>query len=150
MAERRPRPVTNYRAEELVPLTVVAEELHVSLQRLKDLAKRDEFPELLRVTSRHYLMRAKDFAQWKAWRSPSLGDGRPPEVFEREVPNDIRQQVIERDGTHCVYCGLAADPICNRTRHPEERRGRARSAQPDGFVPLVQTRARAIGRSVSS
>lgn len=68
MSRRRLRVVARYEPEDLVPLKAVAEELGVSQQQLKDQAKRDEFPELLRVHSRHYLVRAQDFADWKAGR----------------------------------------------------------------------------------
>jgi len=57
-----------YCADDLVPLSEVAAELHTTVPSLKEQAKRGDFPELLRVNRANYLVKAKDLAAWKAGR----------------------------------------------------------------------------------
>lgn len=53
---------------ELLPLQAAAAELHVKPQLLRRMARRGQFPELLRVTQKHCLVRRADFEAWKAGR----------------------------------------------------------------------------------
>lgn len=59
---------SSYRPEDLLPFAVVCAELHPTPAKLRRMARRGQFPPLLRVTTRHQLVRRADLEAWKAGR----------------------------------------------------------------------------------
>lgn len=51
-----------------MPLRVVAGELSIAERKLRKMSLRGEFPSLLKVTCKHYLVRRADYESWKAGR----------------------------------------------------------------------------------
>lgn len=50
--------------DDLVPLSIVAERLHMKPERLRELARRGKFPEVSNLDRGHYLVRARDVELW--------------------------------------------------------------------------------------
>lgn len=78
-------------AGEFLPLTEVAAALHASPQKLLRMARRGDFPALLRVTTKHYLVRRDDLEAWKAGRWTSTDEVRAALVLEA-----VRGGVVNR------------------------------------------------------
>lgn len=81
--------------EDFLALTEVCAELLIEPRKAVRLSRLGKFPPLLRVTSRHYLIRRSDLAQWKAGRWTTAEQARAAIVLEAvrgEVVNRRRRQ----------------------------------------------------------
>jgi hypothetical protein len=81
--------------EDFVELREACAELLIEPRKAVRLSRLGKFPPLLRVTSRHYLIRRSDLAQWKAGRWTTAEQARAAIVLEAvrgEVVNRRRRQ----------------------------------------------------------
>jgi predicted DNA-binding transcriptional regulator AlpA len=85
--------------EDLLDAREVARTLGVSVRRLEQLAKRSEFPELLRIGRGQYRLRRTDYEAWyrAAWtkereaRADLLAEQIRHELLRRLPPTRVRQ-----------------------------------------------------------
>lgn len=77
--------------EDFVDLRDVCAELLMEPQKAVRLSRLGKFPPMLRVTSRHYLIRRGDLAEWKAGRWTNAEQARAALVVEA-----VRGEVVNR------------------------------------------------------
>ena len=77
--------------EDFVALLDVCAELLLKPRQAVRLSRLGKFPPLLRVTSRHYLLRRSDLAEWKAGRWTTAEQSRAALVLEA-----VRGEVVNR------------------------------------------------------
>jgi hypothetical protein len=79
---------------EFMPLAAAAADLHLTLKHLRRLATKGQFPQLLKVTAKHYLVRRVDFDQWKASRfTKSISTAA---AVQAEAPKAVNRRAAPR------------------------------------------------------
>ena len=83
---------------ELVPLRAVAAQLHVDPARLRRMSLAGEFPALLRITRKHYLVRRAELEAWQAGRWTTESAARAALVAEAVRGNVRNRRAGRRAG----------------------------------------------------
>ncbi|MFN6192961.1 MAG: hypothetical protein ACK53T_06645 [Planctomycetota bacterium] len=84
---------------EFVPLVQVAAELHTTPAQLRRRSLAGDFPPLLRVSAKHYLLRRVDLQAWQAGRWTTEAAARAAIVAEAVRGEVVNRRAVRRGST---------------------------------------------------